>query len=163
MLISTEYRKLNEQLHRDMPSWGSDHTGTWMAPFLRGVIRVLDYGAGKGNFHIQGIDFRRYDPGIPEYAAAPDPADAVICNKVMEHVEPECVDAVLDHIRLLARQMVLFKISTFDSKILMADGASPHRTVMPSDWWVEKLISRWGLLHAQRTQMGLRFVGTARG
>jgi hypothetical protein len=163
MLISTEYRKLNEQLHCDMPSWGSDHADTWMGPFLRGFIRVLDYGAGKGNFHIQGIDFRRYDPAVPEYAADPEVTDVVICNKVMEHVEPECVDAVLDHIRLLARQLVIFKVSTFESKILMADGSSPHRVVMPAAWWLGKLLERWDLLHAQRTQKGLRFVGTVRG
>ncbi len=120
---------------------------------------ILDYGCGKGVMRVAVADFRRYDPAIPEYADDPSPADLVVCIAVLEHIETECVEAVLDHIRALARKAVIIKISTHQSVLRMADGSAVHRTVHGADWWAPKLLDRWKLNLAERTPRGFRFVG----
>jgi hypothetical protein len=164
MLISPEYRALNEQLHAKEPKWGdgASDASRWITHFIGGFTSVLDYGCGKGKLVIGCPDFRRYDPGVPVFSAEPYPADLVICNKTLEHVEPDCVDDVLDHLRLLAKQRVLIKVSTFETELKMPDGSSPHRTVRDADWWLDKFMPRWKLIYAERMMRGLRFVGDAK-
>jgi hypothetical protein len=161
MLISPEYRALNEQLHREKVNWGSGASEevSWIAGYIRGFDSVLDYGCGKGRLTIGCPDFRRYDPCVPVFAAEPYAADLVMCQKTLEHVEPECVDAVLDHLKELANKRVLIKVSTFETDLKLADGSSPHRTVQDADWWLDKFLLRWRLVYAERMKRGLRFVG----
>ncbi len=159
MLISPSYRDLNRKLHETKPDWGTNGGASWIGPFLKGYDSILDYGCGKGVMRVAVADFRRYDPAIPEYADDPSPADLVVCIAVLEHIETECVEAVLDHIRALARKAVIIKISTHQSVLRMADGSAVHRTVHGADWWAPKLLDRWKLNLAERTPRGFRFVG----
>ena len=53
---------------------------------------------------LTGFDVRNYDPCIPEYATPPSPAELVVCTDVLEHIEPDKLDAVLnDIIRLSSK------------------------------------------------------------
>jgi len=160
MLISEEYRSLNQRMHEAMPSWGSNtHDMSWMAPYIKGYKSLLDYGCGKGRLNFPGLDYRKYDPAVPEFADPPQAAELVLCASVMEHVERDCLDNVLDHIRALATRRVVFKVSTFDTDLRLADHSSPHRIVESADWWARKLLDRWSLIYAMTMPRGLRFIG----
>jgi hypothetical protein len=68
-------------------------------------------------------------------------ADVVVCADVMEHIEPECLDDVILHIRALAKQYAIFVIATQPSKKIMDDGRTAHLIVEGSGFWFAKLSS----------------------
>ena len=115
MLISQDYQdqllKMRAKTHR--PNWGNG--GTSHVPRVqdlieaRDIITVLDYGAGHGillkelikSGAVSEENAQFYDPGIPEYSDSPVPADLVVSTDVMEHIEPEYLDEVLNHLSSL--------------------------------------------------------------
>jgi hypothetical protein len=161
MLISEEYRRLNEELHRTDPTWGgglSSWAVAWIAKLKPATI--LDYGAGKQSLaRLKGYDIRSYDPAIQKIAGPPEPADLVACFQVLEHVEPEFLDNVLDHIQRLALKHVAFTVCTELASKVLADGRNAHLIVEPVHWWLGKMLPRWDVLFADRTDRGLRFIG----
>jgi hypothetical protein len=160
MLISEPYRALNAELHVKDADWGAN-ADSWIMHALAAsrATDILDYGAGKTK--IKGA--RRYDPAIPEIAAEPEPADVVVCCKVLEHIEPECLEDVLDHIKLLALRLVIIKVSIFKSGKHLSDGRNAHLIIEHQNWWLEKFLARWDLLYAERMTRGLRFMGVTAG
>lgn len=66
------------------------------------------------------------------------------CTDVMEHIEPEKVDAVLDNI-FCAVDNAFFQISTVHDNFGALIGQHLHLTVKPFEWWQEKL-SRYGVI-----------------
>lgn len=145
MLISDEYRALNADLHARKPGYGSKGHG-WATRVRNlaselGAVSILDYGCGKGTLAraLPDLDVRGYDPAVPGCDAAPEPADLVICTDVLEHVEPECIDAVLaDLVRLTVRGC-LVAVACRPGKRTLADGRPDHLTVEPPAWWMERL------------------------
>src|SRR5690606_20328938 len=117
-MISENYRALNEKLHRQQHAYGCSGS-RWADLVLelargRDLFDALDYGCGKQTLagmigHV--IPIRGYDPAIPHLSERPAPADLVTCTDVMEHVEPEHIDAVLDDVASLARKAAFFVIS----------------------------------------------------
>ncbi|HYF57203.1 MAG TPA: methyltransferase domain-containing protein [Salinarimonas sp.] len=152
MLISEAYRASNAELHAREASYGS-HAHT-RAPAVRQLVKdngfktVLDYGCGKGTLAaaLDGIDVREYDPAIPGKDGEPEPADLVACFDVLEHVEPELLDSVLDHIHGLTKHMLVFVISTIPSGKTLADGRNAHLIVKPADWWRKQLGNYFDLI-----------------
>lgn len=151
MLYSDHYKKQLEQVHQQRP-WGnighrfSDHVLEVYKKY--DCQSCLDYGCGFGRLRNKigdQIPITNYDPGKPEWAALPEPHDLVVCTDVMEHVEPEHVDAVLDHIYSLAHKAVFFMINPNPSTGTLPDGRLLHLTVRPLEWWAEKLERRWHL------------------
>jgi hypothetical protein len=82
---------------------------------------------------------RNYDPGIPADSALPAPADLVVCTDVLEHIEPEHLDAVLAHIFRLAQRAVFLQIALFPAKKTLPDGRNAHLIVQPANWWLDKI------------------------
>ncbi len=76
--------------------------------WLHGCTSVLDYGCGQGSLHDtlwlaeRCQDLREYEPGVIGKDARPEGADLVVATEVLEHVEPDQIDAVLSHLRVLA-------------------------------------------------------------
>ena len=101
--ISDAYRQQQVELHTN-PNYGVASLA--FAPLVaklivdNGIKSLCDYGAGKK--HLQtalqgaGLDlvYHPYDPAFPEYGA-PTEADMVCCIDVLEHIEPDRLDAVL--------------------------------------------------------------------
>ena len=148
MLISEAYRRLNADLHT-RPEYGCG--GVRHAGLLRSIVMdrqitsVLDYGCGKGTLRpILGAIVREYDPAIPGKDSPPDPADMVVCTDVLEHVEPECLEDVLDDIRRCSLKMAFMTIHTGPAKKILADGRNAHLTQEPYTWWLPRI---WGRFH----------------
>ena len=157
MLISEPYRALCAEMHRCRLAYGS--SGKRFAPTVArlmgewGCETVLDYGCGKGDLarelKVRGIRVAQYDPAIPRHSTAPGEADLVVCADVLEHVEPECLDAVLDDLRRLARVGVYLAVGIGPADKVMPDGTNAHRIIQPMEWWLPKLDCYWKRVHAE--------------
>jgi 2-polyprenyl-3-methyl-5-hydroxy-6-metoxy-1,4-benzoquinol methylase len=113
-----------------------------------GRCHILDYGCGNGTLRaalerafpsIHGVDLFEYDPAIPGKALLPSPVELVFCGDVMEHVEPECVDAVLKHIASLTLSVAIFIIDLHKAAKTLPDGRNAHLTIQKKDWWLSFL------------------------
>lgn len=100
---------------------------------------VLDYGAGARKLRkaLPKLNMACYDPCVPKIAALPEPANLVVCTDVLEHIEPDCIDAVLDHIRSLT-QVVFFAVIGMEPAMKkLPDGRNAHILLRPRDWWLD--------------------------
>ena len=152
-LISSEYRELNRQLHK-RPDYGAGAPQN--APIVAKVCRdnglrtVLDYGCGKGRLAIQleGEPFTvyEYDPAIPGKDEDPPSADLVVCLDVLEHVEPEKLKAVIQHVQAKTGKAFLANINLRKALKSLPDGRNAHLIVEPADWWMRQLAQRFRVI-----------------
>jgi hypothetical protein len=169
-VISEEYRRLQQELHTN-PNYGV--ASLQFAPVVAKAIRQLgvkslsDYGAGKQNLK-RGLDaegvqieYRPYDPAFPEYGAA-QPAELVCCIDVLEHIEPDCLDAVLDELRHLTQRYGLFTVHTGPAVKVLADGRNAHLIQKPSSWWLPRLCERFEVESFQKVPNGFLVVVSPR-
>ncbi len=162
-LISDEYRTQQQQLHRN-PNYGV--ASVHFAPLVARVVRTLgasslsDYGAGKRRLEAAlreeriAVDYRPYDPAFPDYGE-PCPADLVCCIDVLEHVEPDCLDAVLDDLRRITVSHGLFTVHTGPAQKVLPDGRNAHLIQRPAEWWLERLEPRFQILEARAMPLGV--------
>lgn len=155
MLITPEYLALNAELHARSSSYGtSGHKWADKVHSLAhqcGAMTVLDYGCGRGTLGAALRDkypewagiFLEYDPAIPGKDEKPPRTDLVVCGDVLEHIEPDCLYAVLDDIRGLARKAVFLVVATVPAVKVLADGRNAHLIVESIEWWLPKLMMRW--------------------
>jgi hypothetical protein len=146
-LISPTYRQLNTSLHAG-GSYG--RYGDKWAQRVTELIReydadtVLDYGCGQGTLVAAlGGNINEYDPAIEEKSALPSPADLVVCTDVLEHIEPDRLTAVLDHLQSLTLKALFAVISTRPAKKLLADGRNAHLIIEPPSFWRRELVERF--------------------
>jgi 2-polyprenyl-3-methyl-5-hydroxy-6-metoxy-1,4-benzoquinol methylase len=161
MLISDEYRELNKELHETNEAYGtSGHKHAEAVVGLANAMQtadILDYGCGKGTLNSAiGIRLKEYDPAIPGKDDPPEPADIVVCGDVLEHIEPDCLDDVLDDLESLARRAVFLCVATRPAMKTLADGRNAHLIVEPKEWWLPKLMDRWDMMNFQ--DMGGEFI-----
>lgn len=152
MLFSSDYQKLNQQLHREQPQWGT--TGHKWVGVVQTLMKnyaskdLLDYGCGKQSLNVAlGGGVRGYDPGIADLSATPPPADIVVCTDVLEHIEPDCLEAVLDDIHRVTRRAVLLVIATRPAIHHLPDGRNAHLLQMPIGWWRKRVQSRFQVVY----------------
>ena len=148
--ISDEYRGLNQQLHADKKEYGT--SGSKWALQIMEMCKtletrdVLDYGCGKSTLaNNLPFSIRQYDPAIPKYSERPSPADLVVCTDVLEHIEPEFLDAVFDDLQRLTRKMGYFVIATGPANKTLADGRNAHLIQEGPRWWLPKIMQRFEL------------------
>jgi hypothetical protein len=143
-LISVEYQRLNEQLHRENLAYGV--SGERHAPLIMKLCsvlktkNVLDYGCGKSRL-ARAIPWAiaEYDPAVPGKTENPKPADLVVCTDVLEHIEPDKLLFVLDDLRRCVRMVGYLTIHTGPAQKTLADGRNAHLIQKPADWWRAKL------------------------
>lgn len=144
-LITPEYRKLNQELHKSRLDYGvgggrhADTVKKMMGADSK-IKSVLDYGCGKGYLaKALGFPIWEYDPAIPGKEESPKPADLVVCADVLEHVEPDRINFVLLDLARCVKRVGYFVIHTGPSSKTLADGRNAHVLQKPKDWWQKKL------------------------
>ncbi len=159
MLISEQYRELNAQKHKESPKYGS--YGDRLADFVRHMAKelcatsILDYGCGKRQLEkALGFAINNYDPAIPGCEATPEPADLVVCMDVLEHIEPECLEDVLNDLARVTKEKLVLLIDTVPAQKHLADGRNAHQIIEPMRWWLPKVMQRWEIekLEAKSSQ-----------
>jgi hypothetical protein len=143
MLISPDYLELQKMLHAG-GRYGIS-SGRWADVVRRLGERedcadILDYGCGQGQLRrALGNCVREYDPAMAGKDADPDNADLVVCTDVLEHIEPDCLDDVLLHLRSKTNKRLFFAISLRPAGKTLADGRNAHLIVESAQWWLERL------------------------
>jgi len=152
--ITPGYRELNRTLH-ERPDYGV--SGESYVQFVVGACRkvgsrdVLDYGCGKRTLEkALGFAIHNYDPAIEGLDAPPAPADVVVCTDVLEHIEPDCLDDVLDDLKRVTRRVGLFIIATRPASKTLPDGRNAHLIQQPEAWWIERLRARFEVVYIKR-------------
>jgi hypothetical protein len=158
-LISEEYAAQQQHLH-DTTEYGTmaQHYGPLLSQIVDKleITHLLDYGCGSRMGLLKTLKVPRkltyqgYDPGVEELKAPPLPAEMVCCIDVLEHVEPEYLDNVLDHLCSLTEVVAFLSVHTGPAMKTLPDGRNAHLTQEPIEWWLPKLWSRWDVQTVQK-------------
>lgn len=155
-MITPAYKAQLVQLHKQQ-QWGGQ--GWKCLPDIMRLIlqfklhkpTILDYGAGEqtlkhwARWALPQAKVTSFDPGMPGIDTMPVSTwDIVACTDVMEHVEPQYVDATLDVLRMVTDKVTLFYIACTPAKTHLPDGRNAHLVIQPPQWWLEKIEARWG-------------------
>jgi hypothetical protein len=156
MLITDEYLALQRQMHAAPKGYGGK--GDKWADVVEGIVKdhaigsVLDYGCGQGSLGRElakrGIKIEEYDPAIRGKDKAPKGAELVVTTDVLEHVEPDRIDDVLDHLRSLTKLMIFAVIATGPAGKHLPDGRNAHILLRDRPWWHEQFGKRFNFVHS---------------
>lgn len=156
MTISDAYRQQLTQLHSDQTHWGTSSYNH--IERVANIIRryqynsMLDVGCGKGvlleGMKAEGFEGAvGYDPAVPKFSQLPEGRfDLVTCTDVLEHIEPEHLDAFLDLLVAKTKFQAYLVISLVPAKQLLPDGRNAHLIVEPAEWWLKKLVEKYGFV-----------------
>jgi hypothetical protein len=162
-LISSAYRAEQEKLHQS-GVYGT--VSVQYAPMVSqiiermGVTHLLDYGCGSQrnlakNLKIpHKITYQAYDPGVPEFSTPPVPAQMVACIDVLEHIEPDCLEAVLDDLKRVTEGILFTTVCSLPAFKTLSDGRNAHLIQEPMSWWLPKFWERFELQTVQATYDG---------
>ncbi len=168
MLITQDYKSQNEQLHQDgqfgVSGYKWAQTVSWLIQ-RHGFQHILDYGAGQQTLKkalqsLANVQIDCYDPAVPELAHPPVAAELLTCTDVLEHIEPDAIDEVLDHIQSLGKKMFLLVIPTGPAAKTLPDGRNAHLIQQSVAWWLPKLLMRFDLVTLNHITDDIVFVGT---
>lgn len=163
-LISDEYINQNKVLHARPEGYGG--SGKKSAETVKafaatiGAARILDYGCGQGTLKNKLRDLGcqsevlEYDPAIPGKDLMPKPADLVCCTDVLEHIEPDKLGAVLQHIYTLTKHSAYLLIAMRAANKTLPDGRNAHLTVKDARWWREKVSSVGFHINKEESKVG---------
>jgi hypothetical protein len=167
--ISEAYLGQQRELHRN-PDYGI--ASVTFAPIVQqivslfGVRSVCDYGAGKRRLQAElqrlgtpPFEYFPYDPVFPEYGEA-RPADLVCCIDVLEHIEPEHLDAVLDELRANMQRVGFLTVHTGAAMKVLPDGRNAHLIQQPSSWWLPRLCRHFEVIQLMSSEGGFWVVVT---
>ena len=160
MIISNEYKQECKQLHETVPDWGTG--GRKYAPVVERIVKdyapknILDYGCGKQTLSRELSKYRiiGYDPALPGLDELPAPADLVICTDVLEHIEPDCLEDVLDDLERVVRCHLFAVVVNRRASQYLPDGRNCHLIIESHKWWIDKLWSRFDLLDYHSLKIG---------
>ena len=163
-LISDQYRSQQAELHKNADyGVASVHWAPTVADLARQAKprHILDYGAGKGRLGAelakllkQTFELRQYEPAMPALAAPPVPSDLVACIDVLEHIEPDCLDAVLDDLMRVTAKIGIYTIATGPAMKTLPDGRNAHLIQRPPSWWLPVLSRHFEVIHLQGSAGG---------
>lgn len=81
------------------------------------------------------------------------------CIDVLEHIEPDCLDAVLDDMRRCTLNGIFLTIHCFPAGKTLPDGRNAHLIQQPTHWWLPKLCERWEPRMLTWMGRGFQFAG----
>ena len=149
-----EWIEQYRQYHKEHTEYGN---GGGLKFYLQHIIdlvqdtkaeTLLDYGCGKGNV-VNGLKerypdalVRGYDPGMPDFDKVPDSSETyefLLCTDVLEHIEPDRIDNVLQHINFLFTEKAYLMIDTIPARKFLPDGRNAHLILEQPEWWDIKI------------------------
>lgn len=158
-LISEYHLEQNRLLHDAPRSYGG--SGFKWADMIRDLFysfpieSILDYGCGEatlekvifrnwrrrdGKSVKHGLIWHNYDPAIKAKSKIKlKKYDLVVSTDVLEHVEPDKIDNVLEHIFSLAEMCVFLVIALNLANKSYPDGRNTHLIIESPEWWIEKI------------------------
>ena len=159
-MLSDTYRQVLKDTHADNAGWGKG--GTKFFHTVNSYIEVadetiLDYGCGKGML-VQALAEANpdktiigYDPAVPEYSAPVQElkVDFIVCTDVLEHIEPEYLDATLYRLSSMADRAYYVACHVPAVKEL-TDGRNAHLIVEDHTWWLNKLLEHYPMVKVLR-------------
>jgi hypothetical protein len=161
MLLTDDYREQQAALHAvgnygtAALQWGSAVSG--IVDKIKAET-LLDYGCGSKCSLAEVLDcdvlYQGYDPAVPKLAREPDAADVVACIDVLEHIEPECLDAVIEHLKSKVKRVLFVTVHTGPAKKVLPDGRNAHLIQKGAQWWLPKLHCGLELMQFQAYPMG---------
>jgi hypothetical protein len=170
--ISEEYRSEQKRLH-DNPRYGVASLA--FAPVVKSLLRlgrcssISDYGAGKCKLkHALGLkdggrtSYLPYDPAFPEYGSARE-ADLVTCIDVLEHIEPDALEAVLAELSRITRRLAFLTVHTGPAKKILSDGRNAHLIQESPGWWLHRFEPFFDVLHVQQVRKGFFVIACPKG
>lgn len=167
MLITPQYLELQREMHA-RGNYGIS-SGKWAKPVSVladqiGTRDVLDYGCGQGHLAralsvYTSLIVHEFDPAIEGKDKAPEPADLVVSSDVLEHIEPSCLEDVLDHIASLGKKAVFLVVATRPAVKILPDGRNAHIIVQPAWWWMQRFAERWRGANFAGNEGEFHFVG----
>lgn len=157
-LISKEYVKKLKQLHETKPSFGSkSYVPELLKKYLgsHNIKTALDYGCGKGNVMNEiktiypNIQLQGYDPAVDTHNVLPNKTfDLLYSTDVLEHVEPDQIDATIINLAQLTDKVMYHLIACYPAKKFLPDGRNAHLIIEKPEYWRNKFekILNWNLL-----------------
>jgi hypothetical protein len=161
MLITPEYAKEQARLH---------NTGNYGVTALQygetvsglvemsGAKTLLDYGCGSKRSLATVLNcdvlYQGYDAGVEAYSKDPDPAELLVCIDVLEHIEPECLDAVLKHMASKCQKLAFVTIHTGPAAKTLKDGRNAHLIQKDEAFWLPKLLEHFRMIKFQVRKSG---------
>lgn len=167
--LSPDYKRVLQATHESMKGWGAGGKYHWQTVVDHatavGAKSILDYGCGQGTLKEllkdQPFTVTEYDPGIPAKDLRLTCAfDFLVCTDVLEHIEPDYVDATLAHMRWLTRRGIFAIISLSPAKLTLTDGRNAHLTIQPAEWWLDKLREHKFIISKHAALKGLHIWAT---
>ena len=148
MLISDAYLAQQRELHatHDYGIIGYRWADLVRQLSLSGRRAVLDYGCGQQTLAKElgpAFNVTCYDPAIAGLDTPPAPHPVVVCTDVLEHVEPECLDAVIADLARLTQEIALIVVHTGPAKKVLPDGRNAHLIQQGAGWWTARLLQRF--------------------
>ena len=153
MRYTEGYKDLQKQLHAagGYGIGGYKHASQIISMCQQlGTRNVLDYGCG-GQTLQKNMPFAitNYDPFIEGLDREPVPHDVVVCSDVLEHIEPDCLPDVLNHLRSLTRRILFVDIACRPAVKKLADGRNAHLIQWSPETWLTVLIPSFRLMSFQ--------------
>lgn len=123
---------------------------------------LLDYGCGSKRSLASVLDcdvlYQGYDPAVPEFRKDPDPAELVVCIDVLEHIEPDCLEAVLAHLASKTQRLAFVTIHTGPAVKTLSDGRNAHLIQETEAWWLPRLLAHFRLIKFQARPNGFEIL-----
>jgi hypothetical protein len=135
--IASDFSLMNIRLFKEM-----------VAPlFLQHRIKsVLDYGSGNTSWDAEGFSGNQsakeffgvetvwcFEPGLG--LDERQPAEAVVCFDVLEHVFLADVSSVVWDLFSYAQKLLVVNVACYSARSLLPNGENTHITVRPPLWW----------------------------
>lgn len=167
-LISDAYREQLRQLHTEKQDFGT--SAAMYGATVKGLVakysprQFVDYGAGKQAIRpFVHVPYIPYDPAIPEIANLPPEADMVMTADVLEHLEFDCLDAVMDDLQRVTRKIGFHVVHTGEALHHLPDGRNAHIIQKPPEWWMPKFIERFDIIRFERQPVGFFILVSKKG
>lgn len=149
--ITPEYLETQKELHNRPKGYGGG-SAIWAPAVTQIAIEhkcksILDYGCGQGKLGLKiralfpEWNWTDYDPAIEgkDEIEKYSKFDLVVCTDVLEHVEPDRLGVVIDHLFRLTEKVLFLVVATRPSNKFFPDGRNVHLTIEPDSWWEDRL------------------------